>query len=113
MLKLVDDSEAFKFIPSCEQDSENPTIFHIRPETMRDQIRREHLFKIIKGIGQVEFADDDRWLEYMAGRIIKIDNAPSNESPLILFEKLGGQVGREMFSFMMDHLAMTDEQVKN
>ena len=123
-IELIDPESTLEFIPESEKGSDKPTIIHLRPSNMRDSFARNRLFKINRdGEGsEIEFADDEVWLDYIIARVVKIENVKiggkittitSLEQIEDALNRMPQQVGSDLFSFIVSNSGLTEEQAKN
>lgn len=131
MIELIDPKTELRFVPASEKDSENPTVFIVRPASNRHAIKSLNLFeeKINPSSGKIEryFSDDDSWLDYLSARIVRIENvALKNESGEKDAKTIEGAkeirealadmpeiVGSELFMYLVTTSKMTGKQIKN
>lgn len=128
-ITLIDPKETLKFIPSSEEGEESPTTFHLSQSDVRDSFKRNKLFNINRTNGEnsIEFADDEVWFDYLAGRIVKIENVHffdlTNNTQLQTLEtseniadalsRMPASVGSELFAFVMQNSSLAEDEVKN
>jgi len=132
-LELIDQNEPLKFVPSCEDEAANPTTFYIRQESISLSMQRQRLWKsnveMVDGkptISDLQLAEDDVWLKYMSGRIIRIENVTrvgkiiSLENPAEIRDFLKSPVvnamaiGQELIGFLLGNTgSLSGGQQKN
>lgn len=124
-LELLDPEATLEFIPECEKDKEAPATVHIRPSGVRDSIRRNMLLlnssDIRQGL-QVNILDDERWFQYIVGRISRIENVSNGSGTITLSEpaaiedamnRADGDWGLELLAFIIENSKLTETQRKN
>lgn len=123
-IELIDPEATLEFTPESEKGQDKPTVIHLRLPDMRDSFARNRLFKINREAGgsEIEFASDDVWLDYIIGRVVKIENVKisgkittitSPEQIEDALKRMPQQVGSDLFAFIISNSGLTEEQAGN
>jgi len=131
-LELIDPKATVKFIPECEKEAENPTTFHIKPETIPLSFKRQALFEANvessadgAQVRKFKLGDDADIADYMVARISKIENVLKAGELVSLDDREGIRafvvnpmenayaIGMELFTFMLKTTRLTEDERKN
>jgi hypothetical protein len=124
-LKIIGRAGLLKFIPSTEIGAEKPTTFFIRQETVETAMLRNRLFELDRSGKGIEFASNEKWINYFLARIIKIENI-EKEGKIICLEDgtaiaeflespFDGayKIGSELVNFLITDSKLSDNEIKN
>lgn len=125
-LKVIDKEAVLKFVPKCEEKSDNPTTFHISMSDMRDKIKFKSLIDFDSDMSKPKLkGEDEDWIDYLCMRIRRIENIQNGDGlisiegveaikeTLVGLEKNSYLIGLELFGFLMENSGATEEQAGN
>ena len=128
-LKLYKPGATIKFVPASEKDVPAPTTFYIKVESIETGLLKNQLFRYDFSLGsgkrEVALASDECWLDYMGGRILKIENVEEDGKlttieghdriDAFLKSPFEGAyiIGTELMGFLLANSGLTEDEKKN